>query len=58
MKMHYDGMCLHCEKPASECKCSEDDYKKELHGNCPACDGTGVDGFGCMCEWCRGTGDK
>lgn len=31
---------------------------EELYGNCVPCAGTGKDYNGCMCEWCRGTGDK
>ena len=46
----YDDICLEEEY--------EKDLEKELHGNCPSCGGTGADHNGCMCEWCRGTGDK
>ncbi len=49
------GNCPECERPVAECTCW---INAEVPGNCPACDGTGVDGFGCMCEWCRGTKNK
>ena len=57
-KNYNNGKCPECEQLDTECTCWKEEESEELHGNCVPCAGTGKDYNGCMCEWCRGTGDK